>query len=435
MSGDPDAERSGAGPSTLPDAVDVVVVGAGLAGLRAAQTVARAGRSVVVCEAGDGVGGRVRTDVVDGFLVDRGFQILNTSYPALRAAVDLDALDLRRFVPGAAVRDGDGRLHRLADPRRVPTWAPRTALDGLLGPGDKARIGALTLRALTVPPKRQARAPERSTADELARWGLGGAPTETFLRPFLAGVLGDRDLGTSSRVFSLFWRSFARGDLTLPSRGIGAVTAQLAARLPTGTVLLDTPAEQVTPGAVRTPRGTVRAGAVIVATEGTSAASLLAGRVPPPRTFALTTHFHVTADPPTRQALLHLDGTGGPVVNTMVLTAAAPSYSPDHRHLVASTVLGAEPLRDVALRAELTRIWGTPVGAWDELTTVRVPHALPAAVPPTPAGLRRAVDVGDGLFVAGDHRDTPSVQGALVSGRRTAQEALRYLDAGVASRA
>ncbi|MHC1561761.1 NAD(P)/FAD-dependent oxidoreductase [Actinomycetospora sp. C-140] len=417
----------------LPDAVDVVVVGAGLAGLRAARTVARAGRSVIVCEAGDGVGGRVRTDVVDGFLVDRGFQILNTSYPALRTEIDLDALDLRRFVPGAAVRDADGRLHRLADPRRVPSWAPRTAADRLLGARAKARIAALSLRSLVVPPARQARAPERTTAEELAHWGLGGTPTEAFLRPFLAGVLGDRDLETSSRVFSLFWRSFARGDLTLPSRGIGAVPAQLAARLPAGTVLTDTPVERVAPGLVETPHGRVRAGAVIVATEGTDAAALLGDRLPTPRTFALTTHLHVTAEPPTRQALLHLDGTGGPIVNTVVLTAAAPSYSPDHRHLVASTVLGPDPLPEPELRRELARLWGRPVGAWDELATVRVPRALPATTPPTPEGLRRAVDLGDGLFVAGDHRDTPSVQGALVSGRRTAQQALRYLRSGVAS--
>ena len=141
----------------------------------------------------------------------------------------------------------------------------------------------------------------------------------------------------------------------------------------------------------------------------------------------------MATEPPTRQALLHLDGAGGPVVNTMVLTAAAPSYSPDHRHLVASTVLGPEPLPETELRRELARIWGTPVGAWEELATVRVPRALPAAIPPTPAGLQHPVDLGDGLFVAGDHRDTPSVQGALVSGRRTAQEALRSLGAGVPS--
>ncbi|PVZ08991.1 NAD(P)/FAD-dependent oxidoreductase [Actinomycetospora cinnamomea] len=415
---------------SLPDAVDVVVVGAGLAGLRAARTVARAGRSVAVCEATDGVGGRVRTDVVDGFLVDRGFQILNTSYPALRREIDLDALDLRRFVPGAAVRDAEGRLHRLADPRRVPSWAPRTALDPLLGPLAKARVAGLALRSLVVPPSRQARAPERTTADELARWGLDGTPTETFLRPFLNGVLGDRDLETSSRVFSLFWRSFALGDLTLPSRGIGALPAQLAARLPADTVHLHTPARRVAPGRVETPHGTVRAGAVIVAAEGTAAAELLDGRIPAPRTFALTTHFHVTAEPPTRRALLHLDGAGGPIVNTLALTAAAPSYSPDHRHLVQSTVLGPEPLPERDLRRELARLWGTPVGAWDELATVRVPRALPAAVPPTPAGLRHPVSLGEGLFVAGDHRDTPSVQGALVSGRRTAQEALAYLSAG-----
>ncbi|WP_312030094.1 FAD-dependent oxidoreductase [Actinomycetospora sp. TBRC 11914] len=420
-----------AGPPGLPDAVDVLVVGAGLAGLNAARTVARSGRSVVVCEASDGVGGRVRTDVVDGFLVDRGFQILNTSYPALRAALDLDALDLRAFVPGAAVRTEDGRLHRLADPRRRPSWAPRTALDGLLGPRAKLGVAAYTLRSLLVPPARQSRAPERSTAADLARFGLSGAATERFLRPFLSGVTGDPDLATSSRVVSLFWRSFALGDLTVPSRGIGAVPAQLAARLPADTVYLTTRVGALTPSGagvdVETDRGRVRAGAVIVAAEGTEAAALLGGRVEAPRPFALTSHYHVTDVPPTRQALLHLDGTGGPIVNTLVLTAAAPSYSPDHRHLVVSTVLGADPLPEPRLRAELERLWGRPTASWEHLATVSVPHALPATLPPTPPRLRRPVDLGEGLFVAGDHRDSPSTQGALVSGRRTAQAALARL--------
>jgi len=419
------------GPPGLPDAVDVLVVGAGLAGLNAARTVARAGRSVVVCEASDGVGGRVRTDVVDGFLVDRGFQILNTSYPALRAAVDLEALDLRPFVPGAAVRTEDGRLHRVADPRRRPAWGPRTALTGLLGPREKLGIAAYTLRSLRVPPSRQSRAPERSAAEDLARFGLGGAATERFLRPFLSGVTGDPDLATSSRVVSLFWRTFALGDLTLPSRGIGAVPGHLAARLPAGTVHLTTRVSGLTPAGagvdVVTDRGSVRAGAVIVAAEGTDAAALLGGRVEAPHPFALTTHYHVTDTPPSREGLLHLDGTGGPVVNTVVLTGAAPSYSPDHRHLVASTVLGAEPLPEPRLRAELERIWGQGTASWEHLSTVSIPHALPATPPPTPPRLRRPVDLGDGLFVAGDHRDSPSVQGALVSGRRTAEAALARL--------
>jgi phytoene dehydrogenase-like protein len=419
------------GPSGLPDAVDVLVVGAGLTGLNAARTVTRSGRSVVVCEASDGVGGRVRTDVVDGFLVDRGFQILNTSYPALQAAVDLEALDLRPFVPGAAVRTEDGRLHRVADPRRRPTWAPRTALTGLLGVKDKAALVAYTLRSLLVPPSRQARAPERSAAEDLARFGISGAATERFLRPFLSGVTGDPDLATSSRVVSLLWRTFALGDLTLPSRGIGTVPGHLAARLPAGTVHLTTRVTGLAPSGagvdVRTDRGPVRAGAVIVAAEGTDAAALLEGRVEAPHPFALTTHYHVTDTPPTRQGLLHLDGTGGPVVNTVVLTAAAPSYSPDHRHLVASTVLGAEPLPEPRLRGELERIWGQGTASWEHLSTVSIPHALPATLPPTPPRLRRPVDLGDGLFLAGDHRDSPSVQGALVSGRRTAQEALARL--------
>src|SRR3712207_7875069 len=119
---------------------DVVVVGAGLAGLRAAQLLCRRGLDVLVLEAGDRPGGRVATDVVDGFRCDRGFQVLNTSYPALRAAVDLDALQLRPFTPGAAVRGGDGRLHRYADPRRRPGLLGSTVTDPLLPLAGKLRL-------------------------------------------------------------------------------------------------------------------------------------------------------------------------------------------------------------------------------------------------------------------------------------------------------
>jgi hypothetical protein len=263
---------------------------------------------------------------------------------------------------------------------------------------DKAALVAYTLRSLLVPPSRQARAPERSAAEDLARFGISGAATERFLRPFLSGVTGDPDLATSSRVVSLLWRTFALGDLTLPSRGIGTVPGHLAARLPAGTVHLTTRVTGLAPSGagvdVRTDRGPVRAGAVIVAAEGTDAAALLEGRVEAPHPFALTTHYHVTDTPPTRQGLLHLDGTGGPVVNTVVLTAAAPSYSPDHRHLVASTVLGAEPLPEPRLRGRAGADLGTGhgvVGAPEHgVDPARAAgHAAPDPAPPAPPGRPR----------------------------------------------
>ncbi|MGH3814260.1 MAG: NAD(P)/FAD-dependent oxidoreductase [Pseudonocardiaceae bacterium] len=411
---------------------DAVVVGAGLAGLTAARHLQRAGLQVTVLEAGPVVGGRVATDTVDGFLLDRGFQVLNTSYPALRRELDLRALDLREFVSGVAVRGTDGVLHRLVDPRRAPIQAWRTVFDGLLPPAAKLAVLRLSARAALGNVGSLLAGAERSAAAELSAAGLDGPATEEFLRPFLAGIFGDRDLQTSARFFTLVWRSLARGAATLPSRGMAALPTQIAARLNPGTVCCGQTVLGVVPGRVRTADREITARAVVVATDPPNARALLPG-LDVPLMRGLTTYYHVSEQPPSRLRLIHLDGTGSALINTSVLTAVAPSYSPDHRHLVSSTVLGtpgAGAPDEAHVRRLASAVYRTnPVG-WQHLGTAVVPHALCSFTPPTPDQLRRDTALGDGLFVAGDHRDTPSIQGALASGRRAARAVL--VELGVA---
>jgi phytoene dehydrogenase-like protein len=403
---------------------DVVVVGAGVAGLRAAQLLCRRGLDVALVEAADRPGGRVVTDLVDGFRCDRGFQVLNTSYPALRAAVDLAALDLRPFVSGAAVRSADGRLHRLVNPlvQRDPAALVTTATDGLLGPVDRARLVAWTARVLAAPPARSAARVDRSAAQELAKAGLGGAAARRFITPFLSGVLGEAELETSAAFVRLVWRSFALGTVAVPAAGMGALPELLAADLPAGVLRLGSAVRSVEAGRVRTDDGELTAPAVVVATDPVTAGALLPGLAVPAMR-ALTTYYHVPPEPPTTRPLLHLDATGGPVANTVVLTAAAPGYAPDGRALVSSTVLGdADAVPEAVVRAELARLYGVPTGDWQHLHTAAVPRALPAF--PAGRSVRSPVALAAGLFVAGDHRDTPSTQGALVSGRRAAEAVL-----------
>jgi phytoene dehydrogenase-like protein len=420
---------------------DVVVAGAGLAGLRAAQLLCHRGLDVVVFESADRPGGRVATDIVDGFRCDRGFQVLNTSYPALRAAADLDALDLRAFTPAAAVRSADG-LHTYGDPRRCPALTPRMAVDRLVPLRDKATLAAWTARVLVGGPRRVVALGGRSAAADLAAAGISGAALDRVVRPFLSGVLGEADLATSAAFVRLVWRAFALGTIAVPAAGMGAVPAQLAAGLPDGVLRLGRRVEAARSGAVRVDGDEVAARAVVVATDPVTAAHLLPAVAAPPM-HALTTLYHVAPTPPARTPTLHLDGTGGPLANTMVLTEAAPSYSPDHgaaeagheasasaprRALVSSSFLGtADRLPEPQVRRELARIYGVATDEWTHLHTAEVRHALPAF--PAASPLRRDVAVGDGLFVAGDHRDTPSQQGALVSGRRAAQAALAHLGA------
>ena len=404
---------------------DVVVVGAGLAGLRAAQVLCRRGLDVAVLEAADRPGGRVATDVVDGFRCDRGFQVTNTSYPALRTALDLDALDLRAFEPAAAVRGPDGALHTYADPRRRPALLPGAAVDRLLPLRGKAALGAWTGRVLAAGPRRVSAHGARSATEDLAAAGVSGAVLDRVLRPFLSGVLGEAELATSAAYVRLVWRSFALGTIGVPAAGMGAIPEQLAAGLPAGVLRLGQRVEAVRAGAVRAEGAELAARAVVVATDPVTAAALLPG-IAAPRMYALTTLYHVTPTAPAHGPTLHLDGTGGPLANTVVLTEAAPGYSPDSRSLVSSSFLGtACRVPEPEVRRELARLYGVSTDGWEHLHTAEVPEALPAL--PAGSPLRRDVALGDGLFVAGDHRDTPSQQGALVSGRRAAEAVLAHL--------
>lgn len=407
---------------SIPSEACTVVIGAGLAGLAAARHLTAAGAEVVVLEAGGTVGGRVATDVVDGFLIDRGFQVYNTAYPESARVLDHAALDLRAFTPGALVRVGD-RLHRVADPRRRPLAAPSTVLAPIGSPADKVRLALLAGRDALLPAGRLTKAPDTTTYEALRARGLSDTMIDRFLRPFLAGVFLEDELTTSSRFFDLVWRTFVRGSVCVPAGGMRRIPDQLAAGLPAGTVHLGVAVRAVRPGEVVTDQGTIRAASIVVATDPDTAATLLPG-LAAPRMNTVTTVYHAAPEPPVREPTLVLDGErSSPVVNTVVLTEAAPTYSPDTRALVSSSVLGLDPPDDAAMRKELERLYGVSTSDWETVATVRVPGALPAALPPL--RLRQPVDLGDGLFVAGDHRDTPSIQGAMVSGRRAATAVLR----------
>ncbi|MGW2093632.1 protoporphyrinogen/coproporphyrinogen oxidase [Promicromonospora sukumoe] len=413
---------------------DVVIVGAGLAGLVAALDLTRAGLDVRLLERAEQPGGRVATERIDGFVVDRGFQVLNTSYPQVRRRLDLAALDLRLFTSGALVRR-DGRLHRLVDPRRHPGGLAGTLGSGLLPWKDKVALAAYAARAGYQPVARLLATPETTAAQALRRRGIGDAGVERFLRPFLSGVLGEDELETSSRYVDLVWRSFARGRVGVPAAGMSAIPRQLAARLPAGVLRcgVDVQAVDVRAadgGEVRHADGRLRARAVVVATDPRTAGRLLPTLAVPPMR-ALTTVYHAAPEPPGTEPILLLEGDDDRLVaNSVVLTNAAPGYSGDGRALVATSLVGtaAADVDEAAVRRRLARLYGVPTDGWAHVRTVSVPDALPGAQPPL-GDLRRPVDLGDGLFVAGDHRDTPSVQGAMASGTRAARAVLHSLGA------
>lgn len=410
--------------SAAQDMTDVLVVGAGVAGLACARDLLDEGVGVRVLEAADEVGGRMRSDLVDGFVVDRGFQVFNTSYPQVRRRLALKDLRLRPFTPGVLVHTPTGKV-RFSDPTRRPRTLPDLLPGRFAGARDLAALGLLSAQDMLLPPRTLKRRTDTTTRTALAQAGVSDALVERFFRPFLSGVFLEDELVTSGRVFHLVWRSMLRGTQCLPTDGIGAVPRALAAALPPGTVRLETAVERVTDAGVVTASGKeVAARAVVVATGPGPLATLLPDvDLPPYR--VVTTYFHVAPRSPLGEPTLLVD-TRRRFLNTCVLTDVVPAYGPDGHALIATSVLGDDSEgREKEVREALGEAYDAATEDWDVLAVRTVKDALPAMPPPQP--LTRSTRVGPGRYVCGDHRATGSVQGAMASGARAAREVLRDL--------
>jgi phytoene dehydrogenase-like protein len=407
----------------------VIIVGAGVAGLACAHDLVAAGVPVTVLEGSDAVGGRMRTDERDGFRLDRGFQVFNTSYPQVKRRVNLRALQLRPFTAGALLQTGDRRL-RFSDPTRQPAGAADLLRGRLGGLADVLAVARLSAADMLLPASLVKHQPDRTTFAALSEAGISPELCELFFRPFLSGVFLEDELETSARFFHLVWRSFLRGTLCLPRRGIQAVPEQLAAGLPPGTVQLETPVAALTGDGVGRPDGREIAGrAVIVATAAAEAGQLLGDAVTVPATRTVTTFYHAAPSSPLAEPTLLLD-TERKITNTVVLSEVSDTFAPAGRALISTSVLGDGSGREPDVRTRLAEVYGADTAGWEHLATYVVPGALPAM--PAPHPLSQTTRIGPGRYMCGDHRATGSVQGAMASGTRAAREFLAAEAAGPA---
>jgi phytoene dehydrogenase-like protein len=402
----------------------VIIVGAGLAGLRCAGVLESRGVPWLLLESQDGPGGRVRTDYVDGFQLDRGFQVLLTAYPEAIDALDYERLDLRAFSPGALVRTG-GRFHRVADPLRQPSGALASLRAPVGSLRDKLRIVGLRRRLGGLGEAALWRRPERTTREALAAYGFSDTMVERLWRPLFAGIQLDPSLETSSRMFDFVFSMLATGRNALPSAGIQAIPDQLAAGLPAGRIRYGTTVVAVDPAGVWLEDGElVRGRAVVVATDGPTASRLLPA-IPPPGSQRVGCLYFAAERPPIDDPVIVLNGEGTGVVNNMcVPSVVAPSYAPAGTSLVSVSVLDGpdEPqAMEAAVRDQLRGWFGRRVDTWRLLRRYDIAHAQPDQRPPALATPQRAIHVEDGIYCCGDHRDNASINGALQSGRRTAE--------------
>ena len=409
----------------------IAIIGAGLSGLACARMLTRAGHAFKIYEASDGVGGRVRSDRVDGFTLDRGFQVLLPAYPEAKRVLDYEGLDLRPLYRGAEIHYKQ-HTHRLADPFNHPLDAIRHMGDDFISWRDKWYTLVLWKEvAGTLGVERGI--PEMETEDYLHDFGFTEAMIDRFVRPFFGGVFLEKDLRTSARMFLFLYSMFRRAGAALPAHGMQAIPDQLAVALPPGALHLNSPVASVRAGEIAFASGeVVHADHIILATSeevahrllpDTGTEKLIPGRC--------TTCLYFSTDQPLqRQAILHLDGDGrGPVNNACILSNAAPHSAPPGQHLISTSIVGAPCSTELeeVVREQMTGWFGPGARDWKHLRTYQIRNAQPEARQLRLGSQSLPSVIAPGLYRCGDYVEDVSINGALVSGRRAAEAVLASL--------
>ncbi|MGJ5819529.1 NAD(P)/FAD-dependent oxidoreductase [Paludibaculum fermentans] len=408
--------------------LDAVIVGAGLAGICCARALAKEGVSFQLIEASDSVGGRVRTERVDGFLLDRGFQVLLTAYPEALAQLDYDRLQLCAFAPGAMVRC-DGRFYRIPDPWREPGTFMTSLFSPVGGLADKFRLSRIRSSVVSRTIEEIFDGEDISTMQALRRRQISQAMIDRFFKPFIGGVMLDPKLTVSNRLFEFVFKMFAEGDAAVPAEGIQAIPRQLAETLPAGTIRFNERVHSIGRNQVKLSTGEIlQAKHVVVATEGPEASRLL-GFERTVSSRSVCTLYFAAKEAPVEEPMLVLSGSSrGPINNLAVMNVVAPGYAPAGENLVSITVLGW-PSRDdqtvvSMVRGQLRHWYGLVADEWRLLRMYRIEHGLPVV---SPMEWQQQSRLAPGLYVCGDHRSTPSMQGAMESGRLTGESVIREM--------
>jgi phytoene dehydrogenase-like protein len=411
----------------MSSSADVLIIGAGLAGLCCARRLAESDIAFQIVEASEAIGGRVRTDEAEGFLLDRGFQVLLNVYPEAQRVLDYSRLDLKSFSPGAYSWFA-GRMNKIVDPWRMPgMW--REALQSEFGTiGDKLRMARLRSRLKRTSIEEIFRRPDRSTKVALQAEGFSQEMIHRFFRPFLGGILLDAELKTSSRMFEFVFKMLSEGATSVPAHGMGAIPAQIAEKFSPDAIRLNCRVESLHENEITFAGGeTMRARAIVVATDGPSAAHLVGEAEHASR--SVSCFYYSAEEPPVPFPMITLNGDGaGPVNNFAVMSQVAPSYAPAGKHLISVSVLGTQELTDAQLGgfiiAQMKNWFGVVARSWRFLKSYKIPHAQPQQYPGALDPPERSVRVRPGIYVCGDHRDNASIHGAMLSGRRAADAVL-----------
>jgi hypothetical protein len=442
---------------------EALVIGAGLAGLSAAIALREAGVEAVVIEKSDSPGGRVRSDVIDGFTCDRGFQVFNPWYPTAKKLLDYQALDLQPLDAAVGLvlhhssqaLDEPPRIDFIGDPIRSPSDFFTTLQAPIGNKASLVRFAAYLAKTAMASERSLLSRPDISTMQVFRNLKLDRRLIDNLLRPFLGGVTLDLELATSRHFTDFVLKSFALGKPSLPCRGMGEISNQLASRLPTEAIKYQTEVTSISsaqghPVTVETVRlgQTVSwsAAQVVVATDPITARRLLPhefdtkfGPLRPMQ--SVTTWYHVADCPSSdlndgRSSLLLYPQNPSVLINSLVTSNAVPSYSPDGRALISTSRLGLHPgsNADEQVKSLVMMIYGRrnkrPTPSFNQIAKYIIENALPNMAPHWPPisanteSPKATAPTESKIVFAGDYTVNGSIEGALQSGITAARQIL-----------
>ena len=401
---------------------EVVIVGAGMAGLTCAYYLRKAGRSVYLVEASDRVGGRLQTDVYAGYRLDRGFQVLLTSYPEARLVLNYDRLNLHELYPGATIRL-NGQFYEMADPFRQPLKTLKTLCNPIGSTSDKIKVGLLRLGLLST----KGFPDESSTLAVMQSLGFTESMQQHFWRPFLSGVFLEPELRTSVRKFEEVFTHFANGSTSIPSLGVAEIPKQLAEFVGNDQLMLNTKAEKVSGQSVLLSSGqNLDAKVIVIATDRKANCALTEMNMADEGRTGVVCIYYAVDKPITQPGRLILNGgPKGPINNLMVMPEGA-EYAPEGKYLISVSVVKREYFNDADLdqlvRFQLREWYGIGPNELRHLKTYLIPNPVPPS--PLPSD-DRDCKIRVGLYRCGDYMGVPSLNTAMRSGRLVAEQIIK----------
>lgn len=404
----------------------ITIIGAGISGLTAAVYLHRKGFKVQILEASERAGGRIKTDLIDGFRLDRGFQVLLTEYPETKALLDYKKLNLKRFLPGATVLYENGQFE-IADPFRRPSALFPTLFAPVGSLKDKLNTFFLKNKLVRISIPTIFKQAERDTILQLKKYGFSTKMIERFYKPFFSGIFLENDLKTSSNMFDFVMKMFSDGDAAIPALGMEEIPKQLLAMLPENSILYNVKVSAIENNKIICESGQVfETDKIIIATEATGFASQYISKNK--QNFNKVTNVYFEAKvAPTEKAIVVLNASVNKkwANNLTVMTNISPEYAPENKVLIAVSFNGIPSISDELLaeniKNELRNWYGNQVEDWKMLKTYRVNYALPNQEKVANKVTQSEIQINENLFICGDHLMNGSINAAMKSGRLVAE--------------